>query len=137
MPAADTPHFKISELLCPHCDRGADMIQPALMAALERVRERFGKPMPVDSGYRCAVHNIEIKGARFSAHREGKAADIADPKGELAALLTETVCADLGIWIEDPRATRGWVHITIRPAASRIFWPSPAGGLPPPIASGG
>jgi hypothetical protein len=137
MPAADTAHFKISELLCPHCDRGADMIQPALMAALERVRERFGKPMPVTSGYRCAVHNLEIKGARYSAHREGKAADIADADGALSVFLTPEVCAELGIWIEDPRATRGWVHITIRPAASRIFWPSLAGALPPPIASGG
>lgn len=123
MPAADTPHFKISELLCKHCGQGADILQPALLAALERVRIRFGKPMPVTSGYRCAVHNLEIKGARFSAHREGKAADIADPTGELADFLTPKMCEEIGIWIEDSRATRGWVHITIRPAAKRVFWP--------------
>ena len=123
MPAADTAHFKISELVCKHCGQGAGYIQPALMAALERVRERYGKPMLVTSGYRCALHNAEIGGAKYSAHKEGKAADIADPQGELASLLTPETCAELGIWIEDPRATRGWVHITIRPAAQRVFWP--------------
>lgn len=123
MPAADTPHFKISELCCKHCGKGADILQPALLAALERVRIRFGQPMRVTSGYRCALHNAEIGGAKFSAHKEGKAADIADSKGELAAMLTPEVCAELGIWIEHPGATRGWVHITIRPAATRWFWP--------------
>lgn len=123
MPAADTPHFKISELVCKHCGKGADILQPALLAALERVRVAYGKPMLVTSGYRCAYHNAEIGGARFSAHKEGKAADVADPHGELGRFLLPSVCDALNIWVEHPHATRGWVHITIRPAASRWFWP--------------
>lgn len=123
MPAADTPHFKIAELVCKHCGEGAGFIAPALMAALERVRVRYGKPMRVTSGYRCAYHNAEIGGAKYSAHKEGKAADIADPDGELADFLQPKLCEELGIWIEHPRKTPGWVHITIRPAATRWFWP--------------
>lgn len=99
------------------------MIRPELLDALERVRAMYGKPMRITSGYRCAFHNAEIGGARFSAHKEGKAADIADKDGHLASVLLVTVCERLGIWIEHPLATRGWVHITIRPAPSRIFWP--------------
>lgn len=123
MPAQDTLHFKVHELLCPHCGEGADMLKQELLDALERVRDVYGKPMPVNSGYRCAEHNAAIGGAQFSAHKEGKAADIADLDGELKSILIAPTCERLGIWIEHPMATKGWVHITVRPAPSRIFWP--------------
>jgi len=119
----DTTNFKLREFLCPHCGEGATIVKPELFAALERVRKHYGKPMPVNSGYRCPVHNAKIGGAPRSAHVDGMAADISDPDGELAALLDTATCEALGIWIEDPAATEGWVHITIRPTPTRIFWP--------------
>ncbi len=119
----NTAHFKLEEFLCPHCGQGATIVKPELLEACERVREIYGKIMPVNSGYRCPAHNLAIGGAKDSAHMEGMAADIFDPKGELAALLTEEMCEQLAIWLEDPKATKGWVHITIRPAVSRHFKP--------------
>ena len=32
--------------------------------------------MEIASGFRCQMHNLEVNGARFSRHMDGKAADI-------------------------------------------------------------
>ena len=57
---------------------------------LEPARERFGKPIYVNSGYRCSIHNAAVGGASNSQHMRGEAADIrcADNK-RLERKLTE------------------------------------------------
>lgn len=47
-----------------------------LLAVLELVRCKFGKPVTVTSGYRCKDHNIAVGGAVNSQHKLGTAADI-------------------------------------------------------------
>lgn len=43
---------------------------------LDPLRFKFGKPIYVNSGFRCATLNELIGGARNSQHMDGKAADI-------------------------------------------------------------
>ena len=43
---------------------------------LDPLRFKFGKPIYVNSGFRCAMLNELIGGARNSQHMDGKAADI-------------------------------------------------------------
>lgn len=43
---------------------------------LDPLRERYGKPIIVNSGYRCPKHNREVGGATNSQHLKGEAADI-------------------------------------------------------------
>jgi zinc D-Ala-D-Ala carboxypeptidase len=38
------------------------------MAKLQKLRETYGSPMKVTSGYRCPQHPIEAKKARPGAH---------------------------------------------------------------------
>jgi zinc D-Ala-D-Ala carboxypeptidase len=67
-------HFSVEEFACPCCKVnkcGADLIN-----ALERVRVGYGKPLVINSGYRCMKHNVEIGGAARSKHLEGIAVDI-------------------------------------------------------------
>lgn len=47
-----------------------------LAEQLEVLREHFGKPITITSGYRSAAHNERIKGAKNSLHVKGMAADI-------------------------------------------------------------
>ena len=44
---------------------------------LDPVRELFGKPIKVNSGYRCEKHNKQVGGAKNSQHLSGQAADIS------------------------------------------------------------
>jgi len=46
------------------------------MIALNQLRELAGRPIKINSGYRCAKHNAAIGGAPHSQHKLGKAADI-------------------------------------------------------------
>jgi len=43
---------------------------------LQPVREQFGKPVIITSGYRCLVLNTLVGGVKNSAHKQGRAADI-------------------------------------------------------------
>jgi len=46
------------------------------MIALNQLRELAGRPIKINSGYRCAEHNATIGGAPHSQHKLGRAADI-------------------------------------------------------------
>ena len=43
---------------------------------LEPVRERLGRPIIVNSGYRCPIHNAAVGGVANSQHLRGEAADL-------------------------------------------------------------
>lgn len=70
-------HFSKSELACRCC--GELIIDPALIDALERLRELAKKPIRICAGYRCLAHNQEVGGVTDSEHIRGVAADIVIP----------------------------------------------------------
>jgi uncharacterized protein YcbK (DUF882 family) len=43
---------------------------------LDPLREKYGKPIHVNSGYRCPALNSAVKGSKTSSHLKGLAADI-------------------------------------------------------------
>lgn len=43
---------------------------------LDPLREAYGKPIKVNSGYRCEALNVVVGGSKTSQHRYGLAADI-------------------------------------------------------------
>ena len=74
-------YFKMKEFEC-HCGcRMPDSARANIVALVEQVldpvREKLGKPIRVNSGYRCPRHNEEVLGVRNSQHIKGEAADIA------------------------------------------------------------
>ena len=48
---------------------------------LDPLRESWGGPICVSSGYRCPMLNKKVGGVEGSYHTRGMAADIYDPKG--------------------------------------------------------
>lgn len=62
-----------------------------------------------------------------SAHLTGRAADIADRDGSLAAWCYANIpiLEQAGLYLEDPTRTKGWVHMQIVPpqSGSRFFMP--------------
>lgn len=65
--------------------------------------------------------------AMGSSHLYGCAVDISDPKGELAKWLETRVATlmNCGLWMEDTRHTKGWVHLQSYAPKSmnRVFIP--------------
>ena len=73
-----TQHFKKSELSC-KCGCNQLQINMQLLYALEVLRRILGKPIIINSGYRCPKHNAKIGGVTNSQHVLGTAADIRVP----------------------------------------------------------
>ena len=52
------------------------LINEELVEYLQKIRDHFGKPIQVTSGYRCQIHNRNIGSGTGSQHTKGNAADI-------------------------------------------------------------
>ena len=96
-----------------------------LMNDLDKVRETYGKPIIVTSGYRPPILNAKVGGSPTSAHKYGLAADIKsksslnDNVKILEAAIESKIPFDQLI-IEYPTFEKGklvsmkWLHVGIR-----------------------
>lgn len=113
-----TEHFNITEFHCKgtSCNCKETLHDPALSAHLQQIREHFGKPLHITSGYRCAKHNASVGGTANSRHTKGQAADFTISGVESAeiARFAESI-GILGIGLYD-----NFVHIDTREKKS--FW---------------
>lgn len=120
--------FKLSEFEC-QCKEKCPGKMPNLrlnndlIAALNRIRARFGRPIIVTSGFRCKKHNSAIGGAVASQHLLGTAADIRPASGEKEHLeqlweicKEEESVAGLG----DGRK-KGFIHVDVRPGQRKVW----------------
>ena len=96
-----------------------------LLPRLNFLRARYGKPMVVSSGYRPLPINKKVGGAKNSAHVACQAVDFFDHTGELAQWCKEhlDLLNQLGLYMEDPRYTVGWLHLQARPTRRNPFAP--------------
>ena len=73
-------YYKMKEFECRDgCAMPAsarENIEALVQAVLDPARERLGKPIYVNSGYRCPKHNVAVGGVPNSQHMRGEAADI-------------------------------------------------------------
>ena len=68
------PYFTDDEFRCPDC--GLFIPNDQLRTLLEQAREALGRPIVIDSGTRCLIHNAQVGGRPNSAHLTGEAADV-------------------------------------------------------------
>lgn len=99
-----------------------------LLKKMNKVRDLYGKPMIVTSGFRTYQDQMKINPkAPKSKHMIGCAVDIEDKDGSMAIWIKSNIdkMADIGLWFEDFEHTKGWVHFQSVPPASgkRVFIP--------------
>lgn len=85
---------------------------------LDPLREAFGKPIIVNSGYRSTLLNNILGGARSSQHTRGEAADITaeDVKDnkQLFEIIRENLPFDQLIWEKGTRTYPEWIHVSFK-----------------------
>lgn len=106
-----------------------------LLDRINLVREAYGQPMTVTSGYRSLAEHLAIYAAKGitnqahipmqSRHLTGEAVDIADA----SSVLKEWILANrhrtdgAGFWFESFDSTPNWVHFqTIPPKSGNRFF---------------
>lgn len=115
-------NFKSTEFDC----HGKDcclstQVDEELVQYLQKIRNYFGKPVNVSSGYRCSTHNKNVGGATGSRHAKGQAADIyiTGVKPAEIAKYAESI-GILGIGLYETNADGHFVHIDTR--TTKSFW---------------
>lgn len=94
-------------------------IDPTLLKKLDLVREAFGEPIVVESGFRSPEHNAKVEGSKSSQHCLGKAADIR-PKVLTKEKIDKLylICEDHFEAIGDGR-NKGFIHVDTRTGKKR------------------
>jgi len=91
---------------------------------LEPVRAHFGRPVTIQSGYRCQALNKAVGGAATSQHVLGQAADFEIPgvanadvvKWMAANIKFDQLIAEL---LSESDGSAGWIHCSWRDGANR------------------
>ena len=127
-------YFKLSELTYSDTAKARGIINTPnkaiesnlniLMEQLDKIREKWGKPIYVNSGYRCERLNTAVKGVSNSQHMLGCAADIttrntAEDK-KLYDLIVNNFDFDQCIWEQSGKSL--WIHYSyLRPNRKQKF----------------
>ena len=111
-----TPNFALSEFV-----REGESIAPwvltnvkKLAQALQKVRDKLGKPIIVTSGYRSPAHNQAVGGARLSYHMKGLGVDFKVP-----GMTPRQVAVYFKDWPGGLGIYDGHVHADLRPIKAR------------------
>lgn len=81
---------------------------------LEPLREYMGKPLHINSGYRCPQVNAAVGGSKTSQHMKGQAADVAANNLKDARKMLEFVAAECRFdqcFVETNGKTY-WLHVS-------------------------
>lgn len=97
------------------------LVDQQLVEYLQKIRNHFGKPVNISSGYRCTTHNKNIGGATGSRHAKGQAADIyisGIAPAEIAKYAESLGIKGIGLYETDKDGH--FVHVDTR--TTKSFW---------------
>ena len=104
-------NFTEKEFACKHC--GKNGMQLEFIKKLQELRDLYGKPIKISSGYRCSEHPIESAKKTTGTHCEGCAVDIAIDRKEAYELLGLALKLEFtGIGIKQKGDSR-FIHLDI------------------------
>ena len=114
-------YFKKQEFACKcgkYCNGYPAEIDMNMVKIADKIRNRIGKPITINSGLRCKTHNANVGGVSNSQHLLGNAADLGCPIGctpaQMDAIAEEIMGDTGGIGIYS------WgIHIDTRSTKSR------------------
>ena len=103
----------MAEFQCPCCR--TVRLSPKLVMKLEALRISYGRPIIINSGYRCREHNRAVGGAPASLHMAGCAADVRVAASNMALFRRLAVAVGFScVILYEPR---NFVHLECGEAA--------------------
>lgn len=89
----------------------SENIKALVENVLDPLREKYGKPIVVNSGYRCPRHNMAVGGVTNSQHMKGEAADITAGSPEENKRLAEII-----------KQNGKWDQMIVYPTFVHVSW---------------
>ena len=119
-----TKNFKIREFNCKcGCKMPLEVYENVIKLAgqLQTLRDYTGRPIKINSAYRCPEHNAKIGGSKTSQHLLGKASDITIQSLkpiEVYAIIEDLI--DFGVMLQGGLGLYDtFVHYDIRKTRAR------------------
>ena len=108
-------NFSAGEFMC-KCGKYCTTfkVDDDLVTKLQKLRDKLGKPIRINSGYRCPTHNKNVGGASASYHTKGMAADIRVDSVTVVALSKAAESVGFKGVIQYPKSN--FVHVDTRTA---------------------
>lgn len=129
-----TPNFSLSELTASSTAKARNIDNTPPPAAVEALRDlatsilqplrnRYGKPITVTSGYRSPALNKAVGGVATSQHLKGEAADIVCDNNRALWNLAVSMVKSGEITVGQLLNEKGlsWIHISLPSAKHRNF----------------
>lgn len=91
-----------------------ERLETLVDCVLDPLREAWGKPIIVNSGYRCSMLNTIVGGARNSQHLRGEAADITTGTREGNRWIFDYIKNNLPYDQLIDEYDYRWVHVSYR-----------------------
>lgn len=106
------------------CDEIIENLQYLAETVLQPIRERYGRPISITSGYRCEKLNKAVGGVSNSQHKSGQAADIdvgdKEDNKELFNIIEDMVnCSEIEVDQLLDEAKYKWIHISKKKSGNR------------------
>ena len=113
-------HFNYSEFDSPDVQGSGQLMDKTLLEMLDEVRDKFDKPIHINSGFRTPAHNETVGGVETSSHLKGLAVDIScntsKDKFDLVNCLLDVGFSRIGI-------ANSFIHVDIDPdKAQGVIW---------------
>ena len=95
-------------------------LQALVDNVLQPLRDLYGKPIRINSGFRSLEVNKKIKGAPKSQHLKGEAADIScENNALLFRLIRDSFDFDQLLWEKGNDIQPAWVHVSFSRTKNR------------------
>jgi len=113
-------YFEYEEFDSPDVQGSGQLMDPKLLEMIDEVREIYGKPIRVTSGYRTEAHNHKVGGVSSSSHLKGLAIDVAcvksDDRFEMLTALLEVGFNRIGV-------AGSFIHVDIdKDKSQNVIW---------------
>ena len=106
----------------PKDEKVVENLRSLCLEVLQPLRDYFGAPVHINSGYRCPELNMAVGGVKNSQHCRGEAADIriVSPKQgrEWAAWIVDN-CRFDQMLLERNKSGAVWLHVSCKRDASK------------------
>lgn len=115
-------YFKREDFACRHC--GQNEIKDSFIDELQKLRDTLGFPLPVNSGYRCPVHNAAVSSTGLTGpHTTGEAADLGVDRERAVLTLDAALAMPVfrGFGINQKGAGR-FIHLDAINRPTRTIW---------------
>lgn len=120
-----TKNFTLEEMTVTHEDmpnipdvNAIHYLTQLCINVLQPLRDIYGKPIKVDSGFRCLAVNAAVGGVASSQHLQGKAADLNNGSIENEKMFN-LIRAKLPFDQLINEKNFSWIHVSFNPNANR------------------